>query len=142
MSPTPHANFPRARSVRRRGVTLVEVLATIVMMGIVLPAAMRGVSVCTAAARDARQRSEAAALAEAKMAELLATGDWQFGALSGEFGEAWPEYRWGAGASSWASDATMSEFYVRVTWTSRQQDREVVLTTLVYPGGTSAAASP
>lgn len=127
---TRHAISPR-RSARRRGLTLVEVLATIVMMAIVLPATMEGISMCVSASRDARQRSEAAALAEAKLGELLATGDWQFGALSGEFGEAWPQYHWGAGATSWASDPTMTEIYVRVTWTTRQQ-QEVVLTTLVY----------
>ena len=120
------------RVSRRRGLTLVEVLATIVMMAIVLPAAMQGITLCTATSVTARQRSEAAALAEAKLGELIATGDWQFGALSGEFGEAWPEYRWSGSAGAWSSDPTMTELSVRVTWTSRQQEREIVLTTLIY----------
>lgn len=128
----------RRRSARR-GLTLIEVLATIVMMAIVLPATMQGISMCVSASRDARQRSEAAALAEAKLGELLATGDWQFGALSGEFGDAWPEYHWGAGSATWASDATMTEVYVRVTWTTRQMEREVVLTTLVYQAESTSA---
>jgi len=51
--------------------------------GIVLPAAMQGISMCLSASLDARQRSEAAALAEAKLTELIATGDWQYG---GSFG--------------------------------------------------------
>ena len=122
----------------RRGITLVEVLATIVMMGIILPAAMHGISLATAASLEARRRSEAAALAEAKLSEILATGDWQFGSASGDFGEAWPDYRWGSSATSWASDATMMEVYVRVTWTSRTLEREVVLTTLVYPSQTAS----
>ena len=126
------AETRRAVSTRRRGLTLVEVLATIVMMAIVLPAAMQGISLCTATSVVARQRSEAAALAEAKLSELIATGDWQYGALSGEFGEAWPEYRWSGAAAAWASDATMTELSVRVYWTSRRQEREVVLTTLIY----------
>jgi type II secretory pathway pseudopilin PulG len=120
-------------------VTLVEVLATIVMMGIVLPAAMEGVSVAMQAADTARQRSEASALAEAKLGELVATGDWQFGALSGKFGEAWPEYRWGAMAQDWATDSTLKEISVSVRWTRRGQERQVVLTTLVYQGQTTAA---
>jgi len=121
-----------ARASRRRGLTLVEVLATIVMMAIVLPAAMQGIALCTSSSVVARQRSEAAALAEAKLSELIATGDWQFGALSGEFGEAWPEYRWSGQAGAWAADPTMTELSVRVTWTSRQQERDVVLTTLIF----------
>jgi prepilin-type N-terminal cleavage/methylation domain-containing protein len=125
----------RARSVRARGLTLVEVLATIVMMAIVLPAAMQGISLCTSTAQTAKQRSEAAALAEAKLSELIATGDWEFGALSGEFGEAWPEYKWSAAAGTWTGDpnTTMSELSVRVYWVSRQQEREVILTTLRVP---------
>jgi len=121
----------KPRAARRRGLTLVEVLATIVMMAIVLPAAMQGITICTATAAVARQRSEAAALAEAKISELIATGDWQFGALSGEFGEAWPEYRWDGSAAAWASDPTMTELSVRVYWTSRREERDVVLTTLI-----------
>lgn len=129
---------PRAR---RHGLTLVEVLATIVLMAIVLPAAMQGISACLSTSISARQRGEAAALAEAKLGELIATGDWQFGALSGEFGEAWPDYRWSAGASDWASDTTMKELYVRVVWTSRRQEREVVLTTLIYQSTAQTASS-
>src|SRR5439155_80161 len=78
----------------RGGLRWVGVLATIVMMAIVRPAAMQGISLCLGAARDARQRSEAAALAEAKLAQLVATGEWQYGGTSGDFGDAWPEYRW------------------------------------------------
>ena len=120
------------RAARRRGLTLVEVLATIVMTAIVLPAALQGISACTAAAGLARQRSEAAALADAKLAELLATGEWQYGGLSGEFGEAWPEYRWEGSAAAWSADPTLTELSVRVAWTTRLQDREIILTTLVY----------
>ena len=136
-APLSARNKFRGRSAR--GLTLVEVLATIVMLAIVLPAAMQGVTLCTATAGAARQRSEATALAEAKLSELIATGDWEFGATSGEFGEAWPEYRWEAGAADWASDATMKELSVRVFWISRQQEREVVLTTLLYPSQATAA---
>lgn len=128
-------------SSRRRGLTLVEVLATIVMMAIVLPAAMQGISLCTATSVVARQRSEATALAEAKVAELIATGDWQYGALSGEFGEAWPEYQWSGSATSWLFDPAMTELSVRVSWTSRLQEREVVLTTLVLPNETLSASA-
>ena len=130
-----------AGAARRRGLTLVEVLATIVMMAIVLPAAMQGITICTATSAVARQRSEAAALAESKISELIATGDWQFGALSGEFGEAWPEYRWEGSAAAWASDPTMTELSVRVYWTRRGQEREVVLTTLMYQPATQSEST-
>jgi type II secretory pathway pseudopilin PulG len=123
----------RRRTARRRGLTLVEVLATIVMTGIVLPAAMQGISMCTAASVAARHRSEAAALGEAKLTELIATGDWQYGATGGDFGEDWPDYHWTGASGNWPSDSSMTQLEVHVTWTSRQQDYEVVLTTLIYP---------
>jgi len=116
---------------RRRGLTLIEVLATIVLMGIVLPAAMQGISQCVRAASLARQKSEAAGLAEGKLNELIATGDWQFGVTSGDFGEAWPEYHWKAGTSEF-TDPTLQQLSVQVYWTSRNEQRDVTLTTLVY----------
>jgi len=45
---------------RRAGFTLVEVLATIMLLAIVLPVAMRGVTISTQTASTARRRTEAA----------------------------------------------------------------------------------
>jgi prepilin-type N-terminal cleavage/methylation domain-containing protein len=129
--------FIRLPSRRRRhGLTLIEVLATIVLMGIVLPAAMEGISQCVRAASISRQKSEAAGLAEAKLNELIATGDWEFGATTGDFGEAWPEYRWKAGTSEF-TDPTLQQLSVQVFWTSRAEQRDVTLTTLVYQSQSS-----
>ena len=125
------------RSPRNRGMTLVEVLATIVMVGIVLPAAMEAVSVSMQASDNGRARAEAAGLAEAKLNEIVATGDWQFGNAAGEFGEPWPDYRWGMSVTDWEADATLKEISVRVLWTRRGQDRMVELTTLLYQGQTT-----
>ena len=106
-------------------------LATIALMAIVLPVAMHGVSLCMASATAARQRTEAAGLAEAKLNELIATGDWQYGLLSGDFGEAWPDYKWTGGTADW-DDPALSELSVRVYWTNRGTEREVIVTTLVF----------
>jgi len=127
--------------VRRRGLTLVEVLATIVMTGIVLPAAMQGISMCTAATVAARHRSEAAALGEAKLTELIATGDWQYGATGGDFGEDWPDYHWTSASGNWPSDTSLTQLELHVTWTSRQQDYDVVLTTLMYNSQSSSTGT-
>src|SRR4051794_38319604 len=62
------------RRAMRAGFTLIEVLATLVLLGIILPAAMRGVSIGLAMASHARHVTEAAQLAEAKLNELVATG--------------------------------------------------------------------
>ena len=104
------------------------------LMGIVLPAAMQGVSQCVRAASVARHKSEAAGLAEAKLNELIATGEWQNGATAGDFGEAWPEYGWKVAQSNFPADPALQQLSVQVFWTARGEQRDVTLTTLVYLG--------
>ncbi len=83
-----------ARTTARRGFTLVEVLAALLLIGIVLPAIMEGISVSQRTAYTARTSLEAAALAEAKLDEIVASGQWSSSASSGDFGEDHPGYRW------------------------------------------------
>jgi prepilin-type N-terminal cleavage/methylation domain-containing protein len=128
--PTPGRNV-------RRGFTLIEVLATLVLLGIVLPVAMRGLSVALAAAGTARHTSEAAVLAEAKLNELAAaaaTGGAASG--SGDFGDEAHGYRWTATTA--AADLNLTELSVTVSWLERGAERSLVVTTLV---GDPAAAT-
>ena len=129
----------------QRAFTLPEVLATIVLVGLVLPAVMKGVSLALAASDDARRRVEAAGLAENKLAELAAYAASNQGAAggSGDFGEEAPGYRWEATTSS--VDTSLTELNVRVTWTARGAERGVTLSTYAYGGSTTtndAAAGP
>jgi BirA family biotin operon repressor/biotin-[acetyl-CoA-carboxylase] ligase len=124
---------------------LVEVLATMAIVAIVLPVAMRGISIATTLASITRQRGEAIALAESKLNELqTTTGEWQNGVLAGDFGEQWPMYRWEAYIDSW-DEADFEQLHVAVIWTSRGADRQVILSTLVSPststGGSSSSLS-
>ena len=126
---------PRPRA--RGGFTLIEVLATILLLSIVIPVAMQAVSASTGAASAARHKTVAAGLAESKLAELIATGDWQTGAVSGTFGEEHPEFRWDARAVNW-TEASVTQLDVVVTWTSsRRGEESIVLSTLVYLSGTT-----
>jgi type II secretion system protein I len=89
-------------SSRSRGFTLVEVLATMALMGIALPVLMEGLSVATNCAQVARQRTEAAALAESQLNEIVAAGNFTTGASdSGDFGADWPEYHWQSVVQDW-----------------------------------------
>jgi len=118
---------------RTAAFTLVEVLATLTLVAIILPVAMRGVSLATAAAGQARRQVEAASLAESTLAELQATGEWQGGNLSGDCGTDWPEYQWASEVSEWEG-TTVQQLTVHVTWLSRGATRRVTLTTLAYTG--------
>lgn len=121
----------RRRSVR--GFTLIEVLSTLVFVAIVLPLVMQGISLATNAASLARRNLEAAALAEEKLSELVATQEWSSGSLSGDFGEDWPDYKWTAETVS--RDTELMELTIRVTWESRGDERSVSVTTMAFTGG-------
>jgi type II secretion system protein I len=121
-------------SASRRAFTLVEVLAALVLVAIILPVAMRGISLATAAAGEARRRVEAAVLAEARLIDLVATGEWEGANLSGDFSPDWPGYRWKAEVSDW-DDPLLRQVSVTVEWTSAGRQRAVTLSTLARVGG-------
>ena len=130
---TGHRGLAGQRESGRRGFTIVELLATLVLVGIVLPVVVHGVLLCLETAAFATQQAEAAALARSKLAELVATGQWYESEMEGDFGEDRPEYRWGAIVGEW-EDTRLSEMAVFVTWTRRGQEHSVALSTLVYTG--------
>jgi prepilin-type N-terminal cleavage/methylation domain-containing protein len=114
----------------RGGFTLVESLATLVLVAIILPVALRAIAAATATAGEARHRMEASSLAEAQLSELVETGEWQGSELSGNFAPEWPQYRWSAEVTDGPVD-TVRQLAVRVEWDSGAGTRSVVLTTLV-----------
>lgn len=141
-APAASRRIPRGRR-QHRGLTLIEVLATVVLLGVVLPVAMEGISYCVAAAGAARHRGEAAGLAEAKLAEIIASGDWQYtSSFGGDFGEEYPGYQWQAQVFD-APDSELDnlrELTLRVTWTSRNTQREFDVSTYVYQSADSSTS--
>ncbi|HZL37803.1 MAG TPA: type II secretion system protein [Tepidisphaeraceae bacterium] len=128
------------RPGRRRGFTLVEVLATLMLLAIALPVIMRGIALSSAAASASKRRNEAASLAESKLNELIATGMWQNSALQGDFSlEGWPDYTWSAQLQQWgqANGAQgtniVQEMDLQVLWNGPVgQPQSVTVSTLVY----------
>jgi prepilin-type N-terminal cleavage/methylation domain-containing protein len=127
--PSSNSRHRVASRPSRRGFTLIEVLATMVMLGIVLPVAMRGVSIALATASSARHRAEAAELASAQLDELVATGEWSATAPSGDFGSDYPGYTWTVQMQS--RDYGVTEILLTVTWQERGQPRTLNLATMV-----------
>ncbi len=124
-----------ANRTNRRGFTLVEVLATVLLMAIILPVVGRGIELATLTAGTARHRTEAAGLAQSKLAELVVNGQWQGGTMAGDFGTDWPEYTWKGAVSNWADDTQgvgMQQLDIQVFWTARNQQQSVTVSTLVY----------
>ncbi|MEO6437496.1 MAG: prepilin-type N-terminal cleavage/methylation domain-containing protein [Tepidisphaeraceae bacterium] len=131
----------RARNPRpHRGFTLIEVLATLTLLGIVLPVAMRGVSLSLAAATRARHVAEASSLADTKLDELVATQAWTTSGIGGDFGEQHSGYTWTYQAVS--RDYGLTEVSLRVAWVERGQPAFLDISTLTYQGGDIGATTP
>ena len=129
----------RRVAAARRGFTLIEVLAALLLMEVVLPVVMNGVSISTRAAGVARHRDEASGLARAKLSELVVTGLWQNGNLAGDFSPDWPDYRWEASIQGQVNSSvgsstqvTLQQLDLRVIWSSRSSEDSLTLSTLVY----------
>ena len=118
----------------RRAFTLVEVLATLVLVAIILPVAMSGISLALETAGVSRRQTEATALAQTKMEEIVAMGQLQNAELTGDFAPDRPGYRWVAQVSPWQG-TQVRQLDVQVSWNQRGRDRSVTLTTLAYMGG-------
>jgi prepilin-type N-terminal cleavage/methylation domain-containing protein len=120
------------RRHRFGGFTFIELLATVVLIGIIMPVAMHSIALCASLGGQARRQIEAASLARTRLTELTASGDWKTSEKAGDFGDDWPGYRWTAEVSSW-TDSMMSRLDLTVFWQARGKERSVTLSTLVNP---------
>ncbi len=118
---------------RQRAFTLVEVLATVLLISIVVPVAMKGITLSTRMASHSKRQIEAVYLAKSKLAELIASGDWQNSSKSGNFDSEWLDYEWQLESSEWEVESVY-QLDLRVTWdkVTKLEKRSVVLSTLVY----------
>lgn len=117
----------------RRGFTIIEILATIMLLSVVLPTVMAGVSLSLSAADFAKKQAQASSLAHSKLMELLADEDAAHANQTGDFGKDWPGFLWKAQLSEWDGTA-VQQLDMTVSWEHRGQPRSVVLSTLLYTG--------
>ena len=129
MAIMPHNKIVKGR--RQGGFTFAELLATVVLIGIIMPVAMQTIALCTRLAGLSRKETEAASLARTRLTELTTSDEWQSSGKAGDFGSDWPGYRWTADVSNW-TDSVVSQIDVTVHWQSQGLDRSVTLSTLAY----------
>jgi prepilin-type N-terminal cleavage/methylation domain-containing protein len=122
----------------KRGFTLIEVLVTLLLIGMVIPALMHVISAAGAAGRDAADRNQAAELAKSQLAQVLAQTQLQTNSnnnLSGDFSPDFPQYQWSATVQPWTQDTSgmgINEIDLKVTWKGRRAEQSVELSTLAY----------
>ena len=125
------------RRFHRRPFTLVEALATVVLVAIVVPVTMQGLAVAGRAGEVAVRTSRAARLADGLLNDLVLTEDWRETEPEGDF-EEWPLYRWEFAAEEWQPEQEDSVALwlctVTVFYPVQQRELNVSLGTLV-PGG-------
>jgi len=78
---------PSRINTAESGFTLLEILATFVLVAIIIPVAMEGISLSTKMANNSKRKIEAGILAEKKLTEIRVTRDCINGDQKGNFGE-------------------------------------------------------
>ncbi len=121
----------RGKISSEKGFTLLEILATFVLIAIILPVAMEGISLSTKMAGDSKRKIEAGTLAEIKMTDLLINEDWTGGDDSGDFGSDYPDYTWRYEVKDWESEDMVRQIDLYVEWKASGKEGSIVLTTLV-----------
>jgi type II secretion system protein I len=123
-------------SSRIRGFTLIEVLVTLLLIGLVIPAIMRAITTAAAVAGSARHSAEAAALAKSQLDSLVLTvSQGQNPTLSGELDQDGFKYYWQATVNSWNQDTTdmsIQDIDLTMKWDESGHSRSLTVSSLAY----------
>ena len=133
-------------SRRAAGFTLIEVLTAIFVLTITIPVLMQAYSVAGDVASFSRQRSEALAVAQTHLDELVATSDWLNDTPSGDDKPGPTSYHWQSALNTWtnsdpAEDTTIQQLTVTVSWQHNGQPFQLALDTLVYNAANSSIST-
>lgn len=126
------ARSPRSPDpvVGRRAFTLVEVLASLLMMAIIIPVAMEGMGIASRAGILGQRKVAALRIAERVIQETIIEAQTQQSTSSGVTAEGDRSYPWNLRIENWPEDA-MQQLTVTVTFTVQGNPYEVSLTTLL-----------
>jgi Tfp pilus assembly protein PilV len=122
------------RRSRQAGFTLAEVLAALLFMAIVIPAAVEGLHIASLAGTVAERKGEAARVAQRLLAESLVTTNWNQSVQSGTLVEGQRQFRWSLRNDPWNQDPNQNVvrlLSVEVTFAAQNRDYSVRMSTLV-----------
>ena len=123
--------------MRRAGFTLIEVLIAIVVLAVVMPVALAGVSAAMRGTSHARNQDIALRVAQSRLAVLVAEGSWDSSGKSGACdaltdGEDAVDFRWQVDVTPWR-DPYLSVVKMTVMWGNPLDPRSVTLETIAMP---------
>lgn len=125
--------FPRGVvRAAQRGFTLVEILASLLLMAIIVPVAMQGMSTASRAGMMGQRKVAALRVAERVLNDLVVTGQTSQASSSGTMVEGNASYPWTLETENWSEDS-MLQLTVRVTFTVQGNEYMVSASTLIDP---------
>jgi prepilin-type N-terminal cleavage/methylation domain-containing protein len=115
---------------RKRGFTFIEVLAAMLFMAIVIPVAVRALTLSNRGGVVAERKRVAMRLADTVLTESVITESWRDGEVEGDFEGEWPGYSWIIEEDEWDED-TMRVITAQVSFDVQGREYSVRLSTLV-----------
>lgn len=131
-----HLGRGSSRAASPRAFTLVEVLAALLLMAIIIPVAMEGMSVASRVGVLGQRKAVAMRVAERLLNEMIAEGQTQQASASGTVVEGAIGYPWAMRLENWPEDA-MQQMTVTVQFTVQGNLYDVSATTLLPPAGST-----
>jgi Tfp pilus assembly protein PilV len=123
-----------ARSRSTAGFTLAEVLAALLFMAIVIPAAIEGMHIASLAGTVAQRKGEAARVAQRLLVENLVNTNSSQSVQSGTLTEGQRQFNYTMRSDPWSRDTSQNvirQLSVEVKFTAQNRDYSVRMSTLV-----------
>jgi len=115
------------------GFTLAEVLAALLFMAIVIPAAIEGMHIASLAGTVAERKGEAARVAQRLLTESLVSTNWDQAVQTGNLTEGQHQFRWTIQNDPWNQDPNQNVIRlltVEVFFTAQNREYSVRMSTL------------
>jgi len=135
---TPAIKTQRARAAA--GFTLAEVLAALLFLALVIPAAVEVLHVASLAGEVSVRKSAAARVADRLLNESLVLTNWGNGTQNGTVTEGAQQFRYTLTSQSWPQDA-MELLTAEVKFSAQNHDYSVKMSTLANIQTAGAATS-
>ena len=117
---------------RTAAFTLAEVLAALLFLAIVIPAAVEALHISSLAGEVAARKGKAARIADRVLNESLVTTNWNHGMQNGTVTEGTLDFRYKLTTENWPQDA-MQLVTAEVIFSAKGHDYSVKVSTLANP---------